>query len=160
MAFLEERMLRVLLTVCNALISGTPAVIIEPSWWYSSARRLSWPGVKIIQRKIKMKNAKRKRNPAPAFLLLTLCDAIESGFEVAFGARAAHLADHLAVFKKEQGGNRADVELSGELLLVVRIDFANFDFAVVFSGKLVQQRGDHFAWAAPFGPKIHEDGFG
>ena len=46
----------------------------------------------------------------------------------------------------------------GERLLLVNVDLADLDLAVVFVGKLVEERRDHFARAAPFRPEIHEHG--
>ena len=51
-----------------------------------------------------------------------------------------------------------DVELNRELLVLVNIDLTHLGFAVVFIGQLVDHRADHFAGAAPFSPKIDEDG--
>src|SRR5215469_1445966 len=78
--------------------------------------------------------------------------AVERGFEIALAARANELIDHLAVFEKEQGGNGIDAVLRRELLLFVRVDLGDFDFAVVFGRQFIQQWVDHFAPPAPFSP--------
>ena len=48
-------------------------------------------------------------------------DLIELGFEIFFALHAHHLIHHLAVFKKEQGGNGVDVKLRGQIIGVLNI---------------------------------------
>ena len=78
--------------------------------------------------------------------------------EVALAARADNLLGDLALVEQQQRGDGADAVLRGERLLLVNVDLADFHLAVVFVGELVEQRRDHFARTAPFGPEIHEHG--
>jgi hypothetical protein len=70
------------------------------------------------------------------------------------------LARDFAIFEKEKRWNGADPVFGGQRLLFVNIHFADADTAIIFTGKFIQQRSDHFARTAPFGPKIDDDGPG
>ena len=84
--------------------------------------------------------------------------AIEAGLEVVLAAQADNLFGYLALIEKEQGGDGANAVFGSDALLVVNVDLADADFAVVFVGEFIEDRRDHFAWAAPFSPKVHKDG--
>ena len=66
----------------------------------------------------------------------------------------------LAALEQQQRGYRPDAEPRGQLLIVVHIDLGDLDLAELFLGNFVEQRRDHFARAAPFGPKIDQHGCG
>ena len=72
--------------------------------------------------------------------------------------RADDLVGDLAVVEEQQGGNGADAVFGGQRLMFVNVDLADFHLAIVFVGEFIQQRRDHLARAAPFGPEIHEHG--
>jgi hypothetical protein len=85
-------------------------------------------------------------------------DTVETCFEIALAFCADHLFGDLSFVEEQQRGNGTNSILRRERLLFVNVDLADFDLAVVFVGEFIEQRRDHFAGAAPFGPKIHKDG--
>ena len=44
--------------------------------------------------------------------------------------------------------------------MFVHVDLADLDLALVFAGEFIEQRRDHLARTAPFGPEIHQHGRG
>ncbi len=66
----------------------------------------------------------------------------------------------LPLLEQQQGGDGADAELGGQVLMFVNVDFADADAAIVLLGELVQNRSQHFAGPAPFGPEIHQNRLG
>ena len=76
-----------------------------------------------------------------------------------FGGGADELFLDFAAFEKEEGGDVVDAVLLGELRFFLDVDFDDFDFAGKFTGDFVEEGGDHFAGAAPFGPEIDDDEF-
>jgi hypothetical protein len=82
--------------------------------------------------------------------------------QFAFG-HGAHEAVHgLAVFQQNAGGNAFDAKGCGQLLLLIRVDFDQFEAAAVGVFHFLQQRAQGFTRAAPGGPKVnqHRDGGG
>ena len=88
------------------------------------------------------------------------CDAVEAGFEVALAAQTDDLVGDLAVMEKQKRWNCANAIFAPERLLKVNVHFTDFHAASVFVSEFIQNGRDHFARAAPFGPKINEDGHG
>ena len=43
---------------------------------------------------------------------------------------------------------------------LVYIDFGDLDRATLFDGDLLEDRGNHLAWAAPLGPEVDQDRLG
>jgi hypothetical protein len=86
--------------------------------------------------------------------------AVQGRLKIAFAARANHLVDDLAIFEEKQRGDGIDPILGSQLLLFVGVNFADLYFAIIFGGQFIEQRTNHFARAAPFGPKVHQDGLG
>jgi hypothetical protein len=82
--------------------------------------------------------------------------AIETGFQVAFTLGANHLLGHSAILEDQKRGNGTDLKLRGKPLIVVNVDFANLDLALLFGGEFVQHGSDLLAGAAPFRPEIHQ----
>ena len=81
--------------------------------------------------------------------------------ELIFGdAGADDLILHFAVLEKQEKRDRANVVFDREIASIVDVDFADLCLVAEFSGELVDDGPDHFAWAAPFGPEIDEDGHG
>src|SRR5438034_7348423 len=87
-----------------------------------------------------------------------ICSAqrFESAKQILFARDSGHLVAQLAVLKKEQSGNRADIVLERKTLIFVHVNLRYFDRIYFFPSDLIQQRGDHFAGAAPVGPKIDD----
>jgi hypothetical protein len=67
-------------------------------------------------------------------------------------------SSELAFVEDHQGGDAADAKFAGDVAVVIDVELGDLQLAVVGSGQLIQRGGDHFAGAAPFGPKVHEDG--
>lgn len=63
---------------------------------------------------------------------------------------------NLAIFEQHQGRDAAHGKLARGAGVLVDVDFDHLDFAVVAIGDVIHQWADHFARAAPFGPKIHQ----
>jgi hypothetical protein len=83
-------------------------------------------------------------------------EAVDVLLQIAFGTHSHDLSRDLATLEKQQRWNGADAVFRGQSLLLVNIDFSDANATVVFAGKLVKQRADHFAWTAPLGPKIDD----
>jgi hypothetical protein len=83
-------------------------------------------------------------------------EAVDVLLQIAFGTHSHDLPRDFAIFEKEQSWNGADAVFSGQGLLLINIDFANANTSIVFAGKFIQQRADHFAWSTPLGPKIDD----
>ena len=87
-------------------------------------------------------------------------DAIEAGLEVAFALQPDHLVHHLALVEHQHRRDGADAVLAGQTGMVVDVDLADPGLVGIFAGNFVDQGAEHFARAAPLGPKIHEHGHG
>jgi hypothetical protein len=87
-------------------------------------------------------------------------DPIEAGFEIAFASQPDDLIGDLSLVKQKKRRDRADAVLGGHALVVVDVDLADLDAAIVFIREFVEDGRDHFARTAPLGPKIHKDGHG
>ena len=80
--------------------------------------------------------------------------------QFAFG-HGAHKAVHrLAVFQQNAGGNAAHAKGRSQLLLLVGVDFHQFEAPAIGLFRLFQQGAQGFARAAPGGPKVHQHGRG
>lgn len=83
------------------------------------------------------------------------------GLQLILGdAGADDLVLHFAVLEEQEKGNRANIVFHREVARIVDIDFADFGLLAKFAGELIDDRPDHFAGSAPFGPEIDEDGNG
>ena len=69
---------------------------------------------------------------------------------------AQNFLDGLAALEDNQRRDGADLELLAYLAVVVGIELADLDPAVVFLGQFVDDGGDHAAGHAPLGPEIHQ----
>jgi hypothetical protein len=83
---------------------------------------------------------------------------VDIRLQIPLGAQAHDLSRHLARFEKQQRRNSPHPIFGRQRLLLVNIDFADADAAVLLAGNFLQQRGDHFAGAAPLGPEIDHHG--
>lgn len=76
--------------------------------------------------------------------------------------RLAHGADfgggQLTVFEHHQRGDATNTKFGRHIAIVVNVHFGNLQFALVGCGHFVQDRGNHFARAAPFGPEVNHHG--
>ena len=81
-------------------------------------------------------------------------DAFDEGV---FGLHADNAVDLFAVLEEHQHGDGADAELGGEVRTFVDIDLADFESAALFGGELLEDGGEHAAWATPFGPEVDDD---
>jgi hypothetical protein len=88
-----------------------------------------------------------------------LSQRFDSAKQIFFARDAGNLIAQLAVLKKEQSRDRANVVLERETLIFVHVNFRYLDRARFFARNLIEQRRDHFAGAAPFRPKIDNYGF-
>jgi len=85
----------------------------------------------------------------------------ELGLELILGnAGTDDLVLHFAVFEEQEKGNGAHVVFHCEVTCVVDVNLADFGLIAEFAGELIDDRADHFAGAAPFGPEIDENGHG
>ena len=84
-------------------------------------------------------------------------DLIEAVFQIALALEANDLLGNLPVLKQQQGWDGANAILGGQALFVIDIDLADFDPPIVFVSQLIEDRRDHLAGAAPFGPKIDQN---
>lgn len=72
---------------------------------------------------------------------------------------AGDLIANAAVLEEQERWNGADVVFESETLVVVYIHFCDLDRIGFFTRHFVEQRRDHFARPAPFGPKIDNHRF-
>src|SRR3954469_6049387 len=68
------------------------------------------------------------------------------------------LCDDLTALEEEQRGDAADAELGRGVRVVVDVQLADHDLAVVIPGELVHRRRQALAGPAPFRPEVHQDG--
>ena len=73
------------------------------------------------------------------------------------GGGADDLFADRAALEEKKGGDVINAVLLGQLLLLVNVDLDDLDLVGQFLGHFIQQRGDHLAGAAPFGPEIDDD---
>jgi len=88
--------------------------------------------------------------------LACLAQRFDSAYQIFFARHPGDLVAQLAVLEKEQGWDRADIVFERETLIFVYVNFRYFDRLQFFASDLIQQWRDHFAGAAPFGPKIDD----
>ena len=79
------------------------------------------------------------------------CDFLR---EYVFRSRADLLVDDLPVLDEQNRRDVADGILHGDRIVRIDVAFADRHFAFVFAGQFVDDRSDHPAGAAPFGPEI------
>ena len=82
-------------------------------------------------------------------------DLFEEGL---FGEEAHVGGFRLTVLEEVERGDGLNIVLSGEGAFFVDVDFQDSEFAVLFGGDFVEQGGEHFAGATPWGPEIDDDG--
>ena len=62
--------------------------------------------------------------------------------------------------KEQKGWDGRNAILDGQGLLIVGVDFADFDAAIVFVSQFIQDGCECSAGVAPLGPEIHQHGGG
>jgi hypothetical protein len=75
-----------------------------------------------------------------------------------FSARldAAERSNRLPVLENDQSGNGRDLEACGEFRRFINVYLRDHRFVRLLGRNFIEHRGEHFAWAAPFRPKVHE----
>src|SRR5690242_2819286 len=86
------------------------------------------------------------------------CELLQFGDDNPLAGNANSLIPHFTTDEIQQRWNGLNAEPGGQRGIGVHIHFCNPGAAGLFTGDFVQNRGEHFAWAAPFGPKVHQDG--
>jgi hypothetical protein len=86
-----------------------------------------------------------------------LCERFKSAEQIFLAHDARDLIADTAVFEKQERRDRADVVFESETLVIVYIYLRYLDRIGFFARNFLQQGRDHFAWPAPFGPKIDDD---
>ena len=83
------------------------------------------------------------------------------GLELILGDACANdLVLHFAVLEEQKERDRADIVFHCKVTGIVDIDFADFGLVAEFARELIDDRPNHFAGSAPFGPEVDEDGHG
>jgi len=80
---------------------------------------------------------------------------VDEGCQLRFAHGADFRSSQLTVFENHQGGDASDAELGRDVAVFVHIHLGDLQFAFVGTSHFVQDRGDHFAGATPFGPEVH-----
>jgi len=82
------------------------------------------------------------------------------GFQIGFSDESNELLGDLAILEEYEGRNGADVELGGDLAVLIDVDFCNAQFPGHFPGQLFEDGRDGFAGSTPRGPEIDQQGDG
>ena len=61
----------------------------------------------------------------------------------------------LAALEDHECGDAANAKLGGDVAVVIDVHLGDLQLAFVGAGHFVQDGGNHFAGAAPFGPEVH-----
>jgi len=82
----------------------------------------------------------------------------ESRFEL-LGSLESDCANRLGPSPLKEGDrwNGHDVEGPLQARVLVDVNLHDVDLALVLRGKLLEFRGDEFAWTAPWRPEVHDD---
>ena len=104
-----------------------------------------------------------KKAPWGAFVIRAEKNSSSKGLvnkrsQLRFAQCADFRGSELAFVEDHQRGDAANAEFAGDIAVLVDVEFGNLQFASMGGGEFIQGRGDHFAGAAPFGPKIDEHG--
>ena len=83
---------------------------------------------------------------------------LEKRLELCFGNCADLLRGYGAVAEQEQGWNTANIELGRGFGILVNVELDDAELVFVLGGYRVENRRDHLAGAAPFGPKVEKHG--
>ena len=83
--------------------------------------------------------------------------AVEEGRQLGLREGADLGRRELAVLEQHQRRNAANAELGRDVAVLVDIHLGDLQAAPLVLRHFVEDRGDHLAGAAPFGPKINQD---
>src|SRR5438045_2157775 len=81
---------------------------------------------------------------------------LEKRLELCFGNCAYLLRGYGAVAEQEQGWNSANVEFGWSFGVLVDIELHDSELVFVLGRNRVEDRCDHLARTAPFGPEIEQ----
>src|SRR4051812_32955307 len=87
-----------------------------------------------------------------------LQEVAELFHELALALGADHALLGLTVLEDDEGGDAHDIEAERQVRVLVDVDLDDADLAVLLVGDLLEDRGDHLARTAPFGPEVDQDG--
>ena len=78
--------------------------------------------------------------------------------DLAFRHGADDIFHDFAALENHQARDAADTVLDGGVRIVIDVELADLDFAIVLTGDFLDDRGDHAAGSAPDSPEIDQDG--
>ena len=81
---------------------------------------------------------------------------LDEGLDLALGQRAHEAVDRLALLEGDDGGDRLDAELAGDLRMLVDVHLDQLDLALGALDHLLDHRGQLLAGAAPGRPEIDQ----
>jgi hypothetical protein len=85
---------------------------------------------------------------------------VDEGHELGLAQRADLGGRQLAILEQHQRRNATDAELGRDFAVFVDVHLGDLQLACVGGGHFVQDRGNHLAGAAPFGPVVHQHRLG
>jgi hypothetical protein len=71
--------------------------------------------------------------------------------------RSNNFGFDLTLVEQQHGGNAHDVEATGDIAIVINIEFCDCDLAWHISSDLLENWRDLLARSAPFGPKVNQN---
>jgi len=81
---------------------------------------------------------------------------VQEGLDLAFGQGAHEAVDRLTVHQQHAGGDAADAEGTGQLLLVIGIDLDQLETAGIGFFHLFQDGAERLAGPAPRCPEVDQ----
>jgi len=85
---------------------------------------------------------------------------LEKRFELCFGNCADLLRGYGAVTKQQQGWDSANIELGRGFRVLIDVELDDAELVFVLGRDRIEDRRDHLARAAPFGPEVEQHGLG
>lgn len=102
----------------------------------------------------------RSRIEVALFLMAILKESGYLSFKLLCQHRFGHgtnlFVDNLPAFENEQRRNASDAVSSGNVGVLVDVEFSDYHFPFIVGGKLLDHRAYHLTGATPFGPKIDQ----
>jgi len=83
---------------------------------------------------------------------------VDDFFQRVLVGQADHLFDHLTALEQKQRRNAPDAELEGRVRILVDVQLADDELAIVVPRELLDGGRQPAAGPAPFRPEINEDG--
>ena len=84
--------------------------------------------------------------------------AVKKCCQLRFAQRTDLGRIHIAVLEQHEGGNTADTVAWRGLLVLVDVEFAYLQAALILLGNFLENRCNHLAWTTPFRPVIDQHG--